>query len=258
MRMATAGKLATVQGQVRVRGPHAVVSRAAIFAHLEANLPNCGVYWREDLGVTLSAGLVTTWADQSTSGNDVTAAGAARPTYDAARYNDRPALRFDGVANTLSRAATNLFGSGAYSMLLVLKVIAIAGNATFLGNGTGGAGVYFFTGAGNTRSLLHQGVEVHTDGALQTTSHESWISTRPAASAPTLRVNGIAVAVTNANPAVSDPGGAAELRVGAIGGASNFSNEDVLTAAMYTRDLSAAEQRLIGARAAARYAMNWE
>lgn len=65
-------------------------------------------YYRADLGITDDPG-VSLWEDQHTGGYDLSAAGAARPTYGAtAGPNSTPAITFDGTANTMKNASLQL------------------------------------------------------------------------------------------------------------------------------------------------------
>jgi hypothetical protein len=63
------------------------------------------------LGVTGNP--ITQWDDQGAGANDLTAAGAARPTLVASRFGDgtRPAILFDGVANDLRLVLFVSFGA---------------------------------------------------------------------------------------------------------------------------------------------------
>ena len=59
---------------------------------------NASMWWRADAGVTASAGLITTWADQSGNGNHLTAAGGARPALaTSASMNNQSVVRYSGA-----------------------------------------------------------------------------------------------------------------------------------------------------------------
>lgn len=66
-------------------------------------LAGCTLWLRGDLGVTLTGGKVSTWADQSGNGHDVVQANAAlRPTpvASSATLNNLPAISFDHATGT--------------------------------------------------------------------------------------------------------------------------------------------------------------
>jgi hypothetical protein len=216
-------------------------------------LPGCVLWLRADLGVTLNAGNVSAWADQSGLGNDVTQATAAdQPLLVASAQNGRPGVRFDGVDDSLDRAATNFFGSGAYSMVTAQKLNSIVANTAFLSDAIVTAGVAFYISGAN-RTVLHQNVEVHSDAAAVFTP-ETWVVSRAAASAPTMLLNGAPTALSNTNPAVNDPGAGAVLSVGRFGGLANYTAVDVYEVICYTRALTTAEQVQLANYLRARYA----
>ena len=64
---------------------------------LPTQLAGCVGWLRADLGVTLSLGNVTTWADQSGKGNDGAAPAGREPAYDVTGHqiNGQPTLFFD-------------------------------------------------------------------------------------------------------------------------------------------------------------------
>ena len=61
------------------------------------SLGNLVGWWQSYAGIASSP--VATWVDQSGAGNDLAAAGAARPTLLVNQLNGRAAVVFDGVAN---------------------------------------------------------------------------------------------------------------------------------------------------------------
>lgn len=62
------------------------------------------MWWRADAGVTASSGLISTWADQSGNGRNLTSSGAQRPTLTtSATMNGQAVVRYGG---------THYFGSG--------------------------------------------------------------------------------------------------------------------------------------------------
>jgi hypothetical protein len=196
---------------------------------------------------------VSAWADQSGLGNDVTqATAAAQPLLVPSAQNGRPGVQFDGVDDSLDRAATNFFGAGAYSMVTAQKLNSIVANTAFLSDAIVTAGVAFYLTGGN-RTVLHQNVEVHSD-AVAVLTPETWVVSRAAASAPTMLLNGASTALSNTNPAVNDPGAGAVLSVGRFGGLLNYTAVDVYEVICYTRALTLAEQVQLANYLRARYA----
>ena len=67
------------------------------------------VWYRADLGVTQSGGLVSDWLDQSNAGDSArhqSSSGASKPAYVAsdAAYGNRPVLTFDGTQSMVAAA----------------------------------------------------------------------------------------------------------------------------------------------------------
>jgi hypothetical protein len=72
-----------------------------------------------NLGVTLSAGFVSAWTDQSGTGNASQATATERPTQTSAAINYNPALTFDGNDDNLGlvdRMASTATGVSAYAV----------------------------------------------------------------------------------------------------------------------------------------------
>ena len=79
------------------------------------------IWLRADTLVS-AGGLVSAWTDKSANGNTPTAAGAARPTLQAAAINGQPAVVFDGLGNFLQWAALDKSGLGVgFTLLFVFQ-----------------------------------------------------------------------------------------------------------------------------------------
>lgn len=84
------------------------------------SIANCVWWLRADLGVTGSP--VTSWADQSGTGNTVTSGTGAAATFNAsnANFNGQPTIDFDGTTQGLSRGSASGFGAGPSAYTIVV------------------------------------------------------------------------------------------------------------------------------------------
>lgn len=194
---------------------------------------------------------VSAATDLSGTGNDlVQATGTAQPQYLVNDANGYPTFTFSSASMNLGKADTNLFGSGAYAFLHVVRhPIVVAERGIFSNtNAAGNAGMYSGTGAGSERRLTHLGVSDGADGAVPTryevieASHESGVQ-------PTMRVNGVAVALTGPTGVLSDPGVNAGVRLGLSTAGKNgafirFGELIVFTSALPDHVAAALEARL--------------
>ena len=88
------------------------------------------LWLRADKGVTLNAGAVSAWADQSGNGASfVQGTGGNQPTFVPVSIGGRPAITFDGVTDNLAAAVTGIGTS--VSVLIVMQRVAASAN----GNG---------------------------------------------------------------------------------------------------------------------------
>lgn len=89
-----------------------------------ATLPGLALWLDAAKGITMNAGgSVSTWADQSTNGNDATNA-VEEPVYVASDFNGLPGLSFMGGTHlTIADSATSTlrFGTGDFFVAVVLK-----------------------------------------------------------------------------------------------------------------------------------------
>lgn len=197
-------------------------------------------WYRIDRGVTIATG-ISQLDDLSGNGRNLTqGTGSAQPARVLAAYNGKPCARFVAASSQfLSRAATNLFGSTTYSLVLCIKWDAASANQVALGCESLNAGCSIFLD-GNARSALHAGAAAHDDGVRGTTIPEVVITNRAAGAIPAMFVNGLNVAVGSSNVNMVDPGAGAALALGAsfnTGAAAGFVDADVLEAIAFTGEI---------------------
>lgn len=203
-------------------------------------------FWvRSDLGITLNGSTVSSWADQSGNGFNVTQGTAAnQPTFVASAQNGLPTVRGNGTSTILASATgANFFGSGAYTVFGVWKSTAGAASQFFLENGTGnlGNGIEIGTSATSLRTDTHAGVVAHDDAAIST-NVEIWTASRAAASAPTLRVNGSSQSLTNSgNTTLVDPGATCKIALFGSTFPTAWLAGDIYEVICYAKALSASE-----------------
>ena len=90
---------------------------------------------RADLGVTLTSGVVSAWADQSTSANHWTQGTTAnRPAVSASAINGKPAISFDGSNDFL--ATSGNITLGVCTIVMVAKFYRTASTEIHLEHGT--------------------------------------------------------------------------------------------------------------------------
>lgn len=109
---------------------------------------NPSVWWKSDAGVTSSGGLVSSWADQSGNGNNaVNATSGQQPSLISNAVAGKPALRFDGIDDSLISVTGALTGNTPHTIFLVSKFTSASAFA-------GGAVLYSGTAGGNQNSTL--------------------------------------------------------------------------------------------------------
>lgn len=262
MRPSLVGRAAALIGRPRVTGDATVFGRAAQDNLLPIALGFGLCVWgfRSDLGVTLNVAAVSALGDQSGNGKDISqGTGSAQPAYVLNAYNGKPCLRIVAASSQfLSRAATNSFGGGAYTMIYVVK------NNTLPGAFTGGigctstsAGVSLGTN-GNTRTDLIFGLEAFgvSAGNASTTVVETYAAWRPAASNHQGTFN-FGTALTSGTAAHNNPGAGSALMLGAhlnSGAAGGFADVDFLEAYGYSGSIPLAAIRRIDHYTRSRYA----
>lgn len=94
-------------------------------------LPGVRLWLRRDLGISLSAGRVAAWADQSGAGNHYSqGTGSKQPLYGASSGAlGGPGVEFDGAASVLAGPVLSaLIAASAFHVFAVLKPTAISRN----------------------------------------------------------------------------------------------------------------------------------
>lgn len=99
------------------RGP---TNRSGGNGSLTPDLSGLVGWYKGDVGVTQIANLVSKWADQSGSGNDLTASLTACPTLVPSGLNGLPYILFNGTTNILNNTSFAL-GSTATSVFMVCR-----------------------------------------------------------------------------------------------------------------------------------------
>jgi len=105
-----------------------------------AGSPSCVLWLRADLGITIGTG-VSTWADQSGYGNNVTqATGANQPTYNAAdaSFNGAPTITFASGQNLTKSSGFSV--AQPYMAYAAVKYAGAAATSVLVG-GTGAGSI---------------------------------------------------------------------------------------------------------------------
>jgi hypothetical protein len=99
------------------------------------------LWLKADQGVSVAAGKVSAWTDQSGSGTHAAqATGASQPTFVASAFNGRPALQFDGVDDFLT---FNLPLSGLTGMTIVLVSASTSATQDGTSNGATNSAIFW-------------------------------------------------------------------------------------------------------------------
>lgn len=143
------------------------------------------LWLKADAGVTTNAsGLVSSWADQTANGYNVSqSTDGNKPTYIANQINARPVLRFDGTDDYLNNTVANvLTGGQARTVFIVADANGNSG-----AYGLGGSLFFFRRGGGGFVMGLEQAdlgagtTYIHTDGLAynHTTANQNAIVANP-------------------------------------------------------------------------------
>ena len=143
---------------------------------------------------------VSSMLDLSTGGNDVANGGAVGtwPTYVAGALNGYPVLNFTN--QTLNKSLGAPILGTDWTVILVGSNRSAGGtNGSFLrqghvANNTG----LDLTFVANVRTVACKGVQVHTGGTMTNDTFEIWQVEKVSGSAPTLKINNSADALTGA------------------------------------------------------------
>lgn len=171
-----------------------------------------GFWFDPTRGTTIATG-VSALVDQGGGGKDVAqATGLAQPALVLNVVNLRPILRFISAnSQVLSRAATNLWGTGAYAIMSVQKGNTV--NQTWVADTSAAGGTGLSTNGSNS-AIIHFGVAAFVDGAISA-GFEVWSANRGAAAKPTLRSAGALLTLTGAATTLADAGAGGVLTLGA-------------------------------------------
>ncbi len=207
---------------------------------------------RADVGVTLSGGLVTGWADQSAAGNHLV--GAGDPTLDAATPSGAPAIRFDGSGDRLDRTSglTGLpAGNADRSMFVVGNYrSASAWGGTAYGTAANNQ-AFGLTLRPSGGRLVLQGWGGTNDLVSSAPGFGSWLTHAAVLSngTATLYKDGALIGTKNQTYATA----VSRLVIGQEIGNAGYINGDVAAVLIYDRALSAAERQQVEAYLSARY-----
>jgi len=81
---------------------------------MPTDIDDCVVWLRGDLGATVVSGAVSSWADRSGRGNNLSqSTSTKRPAYVENAVNGRPALSFDGVDDHLTGTLAGMFAGSS-------------------------------------------------------------------------------------------------------------------------------------------------
>jgi hypothetical protein len=209
-----------------------------------AMLPGLVLWVRADLGVTLNAGNVSIWADQSGLGHNLAQATAAnQPLWVSAGVNGAPTVLFDGVNDllvglfTLAAAKTELF---TYKMVTRAGFPVYRGGATNTANGENDAGPGV-----NITETFTMGVAV--DVANNVFAQQTNVISMPTS---LIRVNGSLIVAGNAGASTNWGG----VVLGGLTIPSNWANAAIAEYILYDRALSPFETEQVETYLRLRYA----
>lgn len=215
----------------------------------------CVLWLRADQGITRDlSGNVSQWDDQSGLGNHVSQATAnLRPLIVNSDVNfaQRSTIRSTGT-QFIRRSATNLFAAGAYTIFTAHLLFSTSGDPVIVASGRAAGGVSFHTN-GNNRSVIHNSVANHDDGAPSVILPEIWSSTYNAITAPTLRVNSVNQTLSNTgSTTLTDPGGTSLLEIFNLA-TGNIMTGKIAEVVMFNRALAPAETAILELYLSSRY-----
>lgn len=219
------------------------------------DLNGCQLWLRADQGIVLDeSGLVSQWSDFSGLGNHVTqATNSLRPLVvrSDGSFNMRPTIRSTGT-QFIRKTATNLFAAGAYTIFTAHLLSSTSGDPVIVASGRAAGGVSFHTNGGN-RSVIHNSVANHDDGAPSVSAVEIWSAAYDATTAPTLRINSTPQTLSNTgSTTMTDPGGTSIIEIFNLA-TGNIMVGRIAEVIMFNRVLSQADINLIEKYLASRY-----
>jgi hypothetical protein len=190
------------------------------------------VLWlRSDLGVTLSAGNVSGWADQSGYGNSASqGTGANQPPFITNAINGRPVVRLNNAATTfltIANAANLNFGVGSWDVFVVGTARAGGAFVVVLGktNATDANNLRWFVQSNND-PVTFWGTDVQsyaTGSTTITVNTPTLVEWGLDATNSVLRYAGGGTVQTQASGAISGTGnGTDALEIGGNPGNTNY------------------------------------
>ena len=137
-------------------------------------LAGCVTWLRADLGVTLSLGNVTTWADQSGKGNDAVAPGGREPPYNVAGHQigGQPTLFFDPTGGAGTEKLLQL-PPGAFGALTAMHAFVVHRRVAATESIASRTG-FWHIGTDNTTAETMPGTDLHVrDGAASLVTYDT-------------------------------------------------------------------------------------
>jgi hypothetical protein len=202
-------------------------------------LSGCSQWLRADLGITSSAGAVSTWADQGGKGNDVAQAGANKPTVNTsdAAYANQATISF-------ARASSQYLKTTTYVLAQPLTIVVVGENddtsanlAGFIDSTAGALALYSTVTNGYAAMSSASAVTSTT-----TVTRKSIIAAAYNGASSSLYVNNSAVAVVSGS---SGTNGISTYTVGGAGVNANPITGKIAEVIVYSRIVSAAERTML-------------
>ncbi len=110
-------------------------------------------FWVKADSLALSDGNpVSTWADQSGSGDDLTASGGSRPVYKTNIQNGKPVVRFDAASSQYLALTTPFYDTGGWTSFVVMK--RTSGSMIALSNDAGSDPYTVYMYFGDSRTYI--------------------------------------------------------------------------------------------------------
>ncbi len=217
---------------------------------------NLGTWLRADLGVTTTGSGVSTWADQSTNGNDATqTTDGSRPPVTSDVINFNPSVTFDGGADFME-SAYNDDPTNDVSLFTVFNSDADGTDAQLLwsqqnGTGTGRSVQYINDNGASTGNFFGgTGQNSSTGYTYQDWALSSYIYDHSATELDFFR-NGLA----DGNFSVTAEAADGTWRLGSNKNAGQFFDGEIPETAIYSDEVSASDRNKIESYLAIRYGL---
>lgn len=182
-----------------------------------------------------NGGAVATWQDQSGNGNDLTASGAQRPTFETGVLNSKPVIRFNGSSNYLT-LTTPFYPGTNWTAFHVLIKSGASNRFTCLTNLTSGDPSDFLSYSdGNVYVSNHLGYRFVAE---DTTSWAIWTSVNTS-DVQTLLKNNVGQTLSSLN---SNPFATSWNVLGSRSSDPTFSNGDLAELIVYPSALSSGDR----------------